>query len=505
MDLFHHLGSGWSAAWTQQHLGLALLGCLLGLLMGALPGLGPVVAIALLLPLAGALGPVASLILLASVHCGAQYGAITVRTLMPPEGSSSLARTALDAHQLARQGRAGLALGVAGLASVASACLAVGAMLVFAPLLTELAFHFGPAEYFSLMVLSLVGAVALSPGSLIKALAMIVLGLLLSQVGATQVSRLFEHALGVPDAFGQLHFVVLAIGLFAFGDILTLLDEPAAARQPVMSDPGPLCPSREVWRQVQPTVWRGGALGTLLGLLPGGGAVLAALVSHKLERRLAGQGGQFGRGDLRGVAGPSAALQAGVQASFLPMLTFGIPLNAVMALLLGAMALKGITPGPQVMSAQPGFFWGLLVALGLSHGLILLLNLPLLRVWSGLMSLPYRFVFPLVVLAGCLGVYAVRGQVLDLYLAAGLALAGYLFHKLRCPLAPLLLGFILGPMMESHLRLALQPQGDWRVLVTRPVSVTLLLLATALVVFVLLPSVRRPREAAFNLDPAVDR
>ncbi len=498
MDLFHHLGSGWSAAWTAQHLGLALAGCLLGLVMGALPGLGPVVAIALLLPLAGALGPVSLFILLASVHCGAQYGALTVRTLVPSGQASSLDLAALDAHQLARQGRAGAALGLAGLASVAAAWLAVGAMLLFAPLLTELAFHFGPAEYFSLMVLSLVGAVALSPGSLIKGLAMIVLGLLLSEVGAVQVSRLFERGFGVHAAFGQLPFVVLAIGLFAFGDIVRLLGQPAVARQPVASEMGTLKPSQAEWRQVRPAVARGGALGTLLGLLPGGGAVLAALASLTLERRLAGQGGQFGRGDLRGVAGPTAALQAGVQTSFLPMLTFGIPLNAVMALLVGAMMLKGIPPGPEVMSSHPDFFWGLLIALGLSHGLILLLNLPLLRVWSGLLSLPYRFVFPLVVLAGCLGVYALRGQMLDLYLAAGLALAGYLFQKLRCPLPPLLLGFILGPMLETHLRAALQPEGDWRVLVTRPVSVTLLLAAVALLGFVLLPSVRRPREMAFK-------
>ncbi|MES2887271.1 MAG: tripartite tricarboxylate transporter permease [Pseudomonadota bacterium] len=498
MDWYQHLVTGWSSAWTAQTLAMILLGGFLGLLMGVLPGLGPVVALALVLPWVGPLNPMSAMALLASVYIGGHYGALTVRSLVLPAGPAESAPMALDAHQLTRRGRGGLAVAVASLSSTVAALGALVVMWLTAPWFTELAFHFGPAEYFSLMVLSLVAAVAVSPGSLVKALAMIVLGLLLGQVGADQASKVFHQLAGVPSAFAEIDLVVLVIGLFVFGEVLAALGQPAADRAAIEGALGAWRPSRDELRRAHPAVWRGTALGTVLGLLPGGGAVLASLASRTVERRLAGGHTPLGRGEVRGVAGPHAALQAGAQSAFMPLLTFGIPLNAAMALLIGAMTLKSLAPGPQLMSGEPGFFWGLIAALGISHGVVLVLHLPLLRLWIGMAGLRFRFVYPAVVLMGCLGVYALRGEVLDLYLAAGLGVAGYVFHKLRCPLGPLLLGFVLGPMMEASLRGALQPAGDWRTLVSRPVSLTLLLAAAMLVGLVLLPSVRRPRGLAFK-------
>jgi putative tricarboxylic transport membrane protein len=282
------------------------------------------------------------------------------------------------------------------------------------------------------------------------------------------------------------------------GDIITLLGLPASERPSIVAPLGDMRPTSAEVRQARPGVWRGTLIGTALGLLPGAGSVLASYTAYALERRLAGQSGQFGRGDVRGVSAPAAAAQAGVQSSFMPMLSFGLPLNAVMALMVGTMALKGLPPGPQVMSSHPEFFWGLIAVLVVIQMLLLCVHLPLLRLWLALLSLPYRFVFPVVTVVTCLGVYALRGSVYDLYLVAGLGGMGYVFHKLQCPLPPVLLGFILGPMMETHLRNMLQPAGEWRNLVTRPVSLSLLLVTVALIVFVLLPSVRRPREVAFR-------
>ncbi len=498
MDFFHHIATGFSMAWTAQHLAVALVGCLVGWMVSVLPGLGPVAGMAMLLPMLGMWGLNASMILLASVYCGSQWGASMVRVVTSPSGTTALALTAVDGHQLSRQGRAGAALTVGAVSSGVAACLALGLMALGAPLLTDLALHIGPAEYVSLMVFSLVGAVALSPGSLIKALAMIILGLLLSQVGARHATRLFEHALGVPDAFTHIHFVVLTLGLFVLGDIITLLGQPANERSGIALTLGDMRPASTEVQQARPAVWRGTLIGSLFGLLPGAGSVLASYTAYALERRLAGQSGQFGRGDVRGVAGPAAALQAGVQSSFMPLLSLGLPLNAVMALMVGTMALKGLPPGPQVMSSHPDFFWGLIAALLIIQVLLLCVHLPLLRLWMTLLNLPYRFVFPVVTVVTCLGVYALRGSVYDLYLVAGFGVMGYVFHKLHCPLPPILLGFILGPMMESHLRNLLQPAGEWRGLVTRPVSLSLLLMTLALIVFVLLPSVRRPRELAFR-------
>ena len=498
MDLFHNMLNGLSVALSTVNLGWALIGSLLGLLLGVVSGLGPMVAMVLLLPMMSVLGPLPCLILLVSVHCGSQYAAMNLRIMVPECGSVVPSVMATDGYQMARQGRGGIALSLASLGSGVAALSALVVVILLAPLLSHLAVYFEAPELFSLMVLSLVGAVVLSPGSVSKALGMILLGVLLSRVGAAEISDLVHHTLGFSDVFNEIPLVVFAMAVFVFAEVMVQLGQPSESRQVASAALGALKPSREQIELVKPSVFRGAALGALMGLLPGRAAVLASVAAHKIERHLAAHEGLFGRGDLRGVTGPGAACQAGGQTSFLPMLTFGIPLNAVMALLVGAMMIKGIHPGPQVISRHPEFFWGLLGALGISHVILLLANLPLMAVWSRLLTLPYRVVFPTVILLGCVGLYGLRGQVQDVYLAAGLAVAGYLFHKMRCPVGPLLLGFILGPMMESSLREALQTHGGWGILITRPLSAGLLIAASVLVVIMVIPSIQQPREALFK-------
>lgn len=498
MELLQHIVQGMSAALTAANLGWVLLGSLVGLLMSVISGLGPLVAMALLVPMMSGLGPLPSLILLVSIYCGSQYAAMNLRVLVPECGSAVPAVMAMDGYQLARQGHGGLALATASIASCAGACAAILLVGLLAPLLAPVATFLGVAEMFSLVVLSLVGAVVLSPGSVSKAIAMVVLGVLLSRVGAGEISGLLQQVVGVPNLLREIPLVVLLIAVFVFSEVIAQLSQPDEARQTASAAIGSFKPSRGQIEFVRPSVARGAALGALMGLLPGRAAVLASVAAHKMEKHLAGPGGLFGRGDLRGVAGPDAACQAGVQASFLPMLTFGIPLNAVMALLVGVMVLKGVQTGPGVIHAQPSFFWGLVTALGVSQVFLVLVNLPLRALWQRLITLPYRHVFPVITILGCVGIYALRGSAHDVYLASGLAVMGYAFHKLRCPVGPLLLGFILGPMMESHLREALQTYGGWSVLVTRPVSAAFLSVAVCLVVLMMLPAIQRPRASVFK-------
>jgi TctA family transporter len=379
----------------------------------------------------------------------------------------------------------------------------VGTLILaaFAGPLTELAFKFGPAEYFSLMILGLIGAVVLASGSLLKALAMIVLGLLLSQVGTDLFTGTERFSLGMPEMSDGIGFVVIAMGIFGFGEIIGNLGQRAMSREVFTSKVQGLWPTREDFKAAWPAVLRGTGLGSLLGLLPGGGALLASFASYSIEKKLAGPQGRFGKGDIRGVAGPEAANNAGAQTSFIPMLTLGIPPNAVMALMVGAMTIKGIQPGPQVMTSNPELFWGLIVSMWIGNVMLVILNLPLIGIWIRLLTVPYRYLFPAITLFCCIGVYSLNNSPFDVLLTALFAAVGYAFIKLGCEPAPLLLGFILGPMLEENLRRALLlSRGDWTTFVTRPLSAGLLLVAALLLVVVLLPAISREREAAFQDD-----
>jgi TctA family transporter len=402
---------------------------------------------------------------------------------------------------MARQGRAGAALAAAGLGSFFAGCVGTVIIAAFAPPLTELAFKFGPQEYFSLMVLGLIGAVVLASGSLLKAIAMIILGLTMAQINTDVISGTARYSFDIPELTDGIGFVVIAMGLFGFGEIIANLGQPAEHREVFTKEVKGLWPTREDFKQAWPSVLRGTALGSTLGVLPGGGALLSSFAAYTLEKKIAGDTGRFGKGDIRGVAGPESANNAGAQTSFIPMLTLGIPPNAVMALMVGAMTIKGIQPGPQVMTSNPQLFWGLIASMWIGNLMLVVLNLPLIGIWIKLLTVPYRFLFPAITLFCCIGVYTLNNNNFDVYMTAIFAVIGYLFYKLSCEGAPLLLGFILGPMMEENLRRALLlSRGDWSTFVVRPLSAGLLIAAVLLVVIVMLPSIKKRREEAFVED-----
>src|ERR1700712_1623170 len=501
MDLLHNLSLGFGVAFTFQNLLYGFFGCMLGTLIGVLPGIGPVATIAMLLPSTYALDATPALIMLAGIYYGAQYGGSTTAILINVPGESSSVVTAIDGYQMARQGRAGAALSVAALGSFFAGCVGTVVIAAFAPPLTELAFKFGPAEYFSLMVLGLIGAVVLASGSLLKAIAMIILGLLLAQINTDVISGTPRFSFEVPELSDGIGFVVIAMGVFGFGEIIANLGQPDEHREVFTKDVKGLWPTRQDFSDAWPAVVRGTALGAVLGVLPGGGALLASFASYTVEKKLAGTSGKFGRGDIRGVAGPESANNAGAQTSFIPMLTLGIPPNAVMALMVGAMTIKGIQPGPQVMVSNPQLFWGLIASMWVGNAMLLVLNLPLIGIWIKLLTVPYRFLFPAITLFCCIGVYTLNNNTFDVFLTALFALIGYVFHKLSCESAPLLLGFVLGPMMGGNLRRALRlSRGDWSAFVTRPVSAGLLAAAALMIIIVMLPSISKKREVGFVED-----
>jgi len=500
MDLLNNLALGFHTALSVQNLLYALFGAVLGTLIGVLPGLGPVATIAMLLPSIYTLDATPALIMLAGIYYGAQYGGSTTAILINVPGESSSVVTAIDGYQMARRGRAGAALAAAGLGSFFAGCVGTVIIAAFAPPLTELAFKFGSAEYFSLMVLGLVGAVVLASGSLIKAIAMIVLGLLLGQVNTDVITGTARFSFDIPELTDGIGFVVIAMGVFGFGEIIANLGQPEEHREVFTNEVKGLWPTREDFKEAWPSVLRGTALGSVLGVLPGGGALLASFASYTLEKKVARKPRvPFGKGAIQGVAGPESANNAGAQTSFIPMLTLGIPPNAVMALMVGAMTIKGIQPGPQVMTSNPELFWGLIASMWIGNLMLIVLNLPLIGIWIKLLTVPYRFLFPAIVVFCCIGTYSLNNNSFDVYLTAAFALLGYVFYKLSCEPAPLLLGFILGPMMEENLRRALLlARGDWSTFLTRPLSAGLLIAAALMIVVVMLPSIKSKREEAFQ-------
>nr|WP_326532497.1 tripartite tricarboxylate transporter permease [Rhodoferax sp.] len=503
MDLFNNLALGFGVAFTLQNLMYAFIGCLLGTVIGVLPGIGPLATIAMLLPATYALPPVAALIMLAGIYYGAQYGGSTTAILVNLPGESSSVVTVIDGYQMARNGRAGPALAAAGMGSFFAGCVGTLILAAFAAPLTELAFKFGPAEYFSLMILGLIGAVVLASGSLIKAIAMIVLGLLLGMAGTDVNSGVARYSFDIPELTDGIGFIVIAMGVFGYGEIISNLGKHESERQVFTANVTGLMPTKEDFRRMVPAVLRGTALGSLLGILPGGGAVMAAFAAYTLEKKTRLEPGEvpFGKGNIRGVAAPEAANNAGAQTSFIPLLTLGIPPNAVMALMVGAMTIHNIQPGPQVMTSNPELFWGLIASMWLGNLMLIILNLPLIGIWIKLLSVPYRWLFPSIVLFCAIGVYSTNNSTFDIWMVAIFGVIGYLFIKLGTEPAPLLLGFILGPMMEEYLRRALLlSRGDWSVFVTRPISAGLLAGAVLLLVIVLMPSVKSKREEAFVDD-----
>ena len=503
MDLINNLALGFGVAFTFQNLIYAFIGCLLGTLIGVLPGIGPLATIAMLLPATYGLPPVAALIMLAGIYYGAQYGGSTTAILVNLPGESSSVVTVIDGYQMARKGRAGPALAAAGLGSFFAGCVGTLILAGFAAPLTELALEFGPAEYFALMIVGLIGAVVLASGSLVKALAMIVLGLLLGLVGTDVNSGVARYSFDIPELTDGISFLAIAMGVFGYGEIIQNLSHPDEKREVFTGKVQGIMPTAEDFKNMFPAVLRGTALGSALGILPGGGALLSAFTAYTIEKKTKLKAGEvpFGQGNIRGVAAPEAANNAGAQTSFIPLLTLGIPPNAVMALMVGAMTIHSIQPGPQVMTSNPELFWGLIASMWIGNLMLVILNLPMIGLWIKLLTVPYRWLFPAIVLFCAIGVYSTNNNSFDIWMVALFGLIGYGFIKLGCEPAPLLLGLILGPMMEEYLRRALLiSRGDWSVFVTRPLSASLLVVAAILLIVVLMPSVKKKREEAFVED-----
>jgi putative tricarboxylic transport membrane protein len=498
MDIFANLWLGLQTAASPINLVYCLAGVFLGTAIGVLPGLGPSATIAMLLPATFGLPPVSALIMLAGIFYGAQYGGSTTAILVNLPGETSSVITALDGHQMARHGRAGRALATAAISSFFAGTVCTLLLALFAPPLAAIALQFGPAEYFSLMVLGLVASIVLAHGSVLHALGMVVFGLLLGLVGTDVNSGVARYSFGLPELADGINFVIVAMGMFGVGEIIANLQHETTREVMIKAVTGLFPTLDDIKRIVAPTL-RGTALGSILGILPGGGAALASFSAYALEKKVSPNRAQFGKGAIEGVAAPESANNAGAQMSFVPMLTLGIPSNPVMALMIGAMIIQGIQPGPSVMTEQPTLFWGIIVSMWIGNLFLLVLNLPLIGLWVKMISVPYHLLYPMILVFCAIGVFSLNNASFDIYLMALFGVVGYVFKKLDCEPAPMLLGFILGPMMEEFLRRALLlSRGDPMILATRPISAVMLVMALGLLILVLLPAFSKTREEAFQ-------
>jgi putative tricarboxylic transport membrane protein len=498
MELIANLGLGFDTALTLTNLLYCLLGVFLGTAIGVLPGLGPTATIAMLLPVTFGLKPEAALIMLSGIYYGSQYGGSTTAILVNLPGEAASVVTSLDGYQMARNGQAGKALAAAAIGSFFAGTVATILIALFAPPLAEIALKFGPSEYFSLMVLGLVVAVVLAHGSLLHAIGMVILGLLLGLIGTDVNSGMARFTFDMPQLADGISFVVIAMGMFGLGEIISNIEHESTRSVMVKKIAG-LMPTKEDLKRIVGPILRGTALGSALGILPGSGNILGAFAAYSIEKKISKNKDQFGKGAIEGVAAPESANNAGAQTSFIPMLTLGIPSNPVMALMIGAMILQGIQPGPSVITEQPALFWGIIASMWIGNLFLIVLNLPMIGLWVRMILVPYPLLFPAILAFCCIGVFSLNNAEFDIYLIAISGVMGYVFGKLKCEPAPLLLGFILGPLMEEYLRRALVlSRGDASVFLTRPISATMLALSAVALIVVLAPAVRRQRDVALQ-------
>ncbi|MEV6302886.1 tripartite tricarboxylate transporter permease [Actinoplanes sp. NPDC051861] len=500
MDLLDNLVLGFSTAFLLQNVLYCFVGVLLGTAVGVLPGIGPTATVAMLLPITFSFEPVTALIMLAGIYYGAQYGGSTTAILINLPGESSAAVTALDGHPMARQGRAGPALAAAAIGSFVAGTVATVILAVAAPPLAAVALKFGPADYFALVLFGLIISIALARGSALKALAMIALGILLGTVGQDIYTGTPRFTLDQRELFGGIDFVSVAVGMFGIAEILRNL-ENERDRPSLLGAVSHLWPDREDRRRIVGPILRGTGLGAALGVLPGGGHVLASFTSYAVEKRISPRRDEFGTGAIEGVAGPESANNAAAQTSFIPLLTLGLPAHPVMALMVGAFIVHGITPGPNVINDEPALFWGLIASMWIGNVLLVLLNLPLIGMWVRLLRIPYQVLFPMIVLFAVIGTFSLSRNPYDVYAIASFGILGYVLIKCGCEPAPLLLGFVLGPLLEENLRRALIiSRGDPLVFVERPISAALLFLTLAALAVAVFPAIRRRRQEVFTED-----
>ena len=498
MEVLGNLAHGFGVAFDAQNLLYCIIGVTVGTFVGVLPGIGSLATIAMLLPLTFHLEPTAAIIMLAGIYYGAMCGGSTTSILLNLPGTAAHAVTCLDGHPMAKDGRAASALVITTVASVFAGVVATFVIAFAAPTLARVALNFGAAEYFSLMVLALIAAAVIAQGSVMKSLAMVALGLLLSLVGTDLSTGTARYTLGLDELWDGINFIVVAMGLFGYAEVIRNL-EGGALREVFRVVLG--------WRQMIPTradlaaswkpILRGTAVGSSLGPLPAAGAALSSFMAYTLEKRVADDPSRFGKGAIEGVAAPEAANNAAAQTGFIPTLTLGVPGDSVGALMLGALMLHGIAPGPTIMTRYEDLFWGLVASMFIGNMLLLILNLPLIGIWIRMLTIPYRLLYPAVLFFITIGVYSINNNVFDVFLAMFFGFAGYILIKLRCEPAPLLLGFILGPMMEENFRRAmLMARGDWTIFFTKPISLGFLVAAIVISAVLLLSGIRRKAQAA---------
>jgi TctA family transporter len=495
MELFNNLVFGFSVALSLQNLWFCFIGVFLGTLIGVLPGIGPLATIAMLLPLTFNVPPVAALIMLAGIYYGAQYGGSTTAILVNLPGEVAAVVTCMDGYQMAKQGRAGPALAIAAIGSFTAGTICTLIIALFGPPLAEVALKFGAPEYFSLMLMGLVAAAVLAHGDMIKSLGMVAMGLLVGIVGTDVNSGMARFSFGYPELTDGIGFIVIAVGVFAVGEIVGNLGE-TEERKVFTSKVTGLMPTLEDLKASIGPILRGTGIGAFFGVLPGTGPSIASFSSYMMEKKLAKDPSRFGKGAIEGVAGPESANNADAQCKFIPTLTLGIPASAVMALMLGALTIQGIAPGPQVMTQKPDLFWGLVASMWIGNLMLVVLNLPLIGLWVSLLKVPYRLLFPAIMAFSCIGIYSVNNSSFEVYLAAVFGLIGFTWMRLECPPAPMLLGFVLGPLMEENLRRALLiSRGDPTVFFTRPISLGFMIATVLIVVIMALPAIKSRREA----------
>jgi TctA family transporter len=496
--LLANLSLGFSVALSFQNLTFGLLGAFIGTAIGVLPGIGPVATISLLLPITFGMPATTAIIMLAGIYYGAQYGGSTTAILLNLPGEVSSVVTTLEGYKMARKGRAGAALTTAALASFFAGTVSTVLVAASGPLLTEIALSFGPADYFSLMLLGLIISAVLAHGSTLKAIGMVVLGVSLGLVGTDVQTGQQRFTFGIPELSDGIGFVAIAMGMFGIAEIILNLERPES-RNALSHKVGSLFLTREEFRRAVPSTLRGTAIGSFLGVLPGGGAALAAFGAYMLERKVSKHRHEFGTGAIEGVAGPEAANNAAAQTSFIPLLTLGIPANAVMALIVGALIIQGIQPGPRMVETQPALFWGLIASMWIGNVMLLIINLPMIGLWVKLLEVPYRYLYISIMIFCLIGVYSISNNVFDVYVTVLFGFFGYVCAKLKLEPAPLLIGYVLGPMMEEYLRRAmLLSRGDPLVFIQRPISATLLAVGAIALCAMLLPALRARKNEAMS-------
>ncbi len=493
MDLLNYLLIGFQVAFQPQNLFYCFTGVVIGTLVGVLPGMGPVAAMSLLLPATFHISPIGAMIMLAGIYYGAQYGGSTTSILVNIPGEAASVMTCLDGYQMARQGRAGPALGIAAFGSFIAGTIGILGLVLIAPPLVNFALRFGPPEYFSLMVLGLTVLTFLTSASMIRALMMATFGLILGTIGLDTISGLTRFSFNIPELLDGVGLVPLVMGLFGISEVLLNI-ETKIKREVFTTKVKGLLPSKKDWAQSIGAIFRGTFIGFFLGILPGGGAVISSFASYAIEKRVSKNPERFGQGAIEGVAAPESANNSAAQTAFIPLLTLGIPSNVVMALLLGALIIHGLTPGPLLLSQHPELFWGVVASMYVGNAMLLALNLPLIGMWVQLLRVPYAILFPLIVLFCLIGAYSINNSSFDVAIMLIFGIIGYLMKKLSLEAAPLVLAFVLGPMMETALRQSLiKSKGSFSIFFTRPISSICILIALALMVTPLLPWFRRRR------------